>query len=76
MALPNFTAGLSFSPTVGSFRGQAAPSSGGSLEMSLSIGCLLGCGVKALGCITCGTSIPCWIGCAGPEAVKCVSGCF
>lgn len=75
MALPNLTAGLSLNPAFGSFHGRSTCAADG-VEMSLSIGCLLGCGAKALSCITCGTNIPCWIGCAGPDVVNCVTGCF
>ena len=76
MALPNLTAGRSFSPTTTSFQGRATAFNGGGVEMALNIGCLMGCGAKALGCIPCGTNIPCWIGCAGPEVVSCVTRCF
>ncbi len=76
MALPKLTAGRSLGPTLGLFQGRATDANGNAVEMSLNIGCLIGCGAKALGCITCGTNIPCWIGCAGPDVVSCVTGCF
>lgn len=76
MTLPKLTAVQSLTSPNGSFGGQAELGQAGNIEMMLSMSCLLGCGARALGCITCGTNIPCWVGCAGPGAVSCVSKCF
>jgi hypothetical protein len=56
-------------------RGQIV-SSQANVKPMLDFGCLLGCGVKALPCITCGTDIACWLECAGPSTVRCVTGCL
>jgi len=76
MTLPGMTAGQSFNSGAGSFQGRASGQGGARVEMAIDFGCLLSCGAKALGCITCGTSIPCWIACAGPEVVSCATKCF
>lgn len=41
------------------------------------IPCLaVNCGASVLSCIYCGTNPVCWLTCAGPGAVQCVSECL
>jgi hypothetical protein len=36
----------------------------------------LSCGANVLSCIYCGTNPVCWLTCAGPGAIHCVSECL
>lgn len=74
MKLPSMTLG----PHTGgryAAHGAATPARAG-VAPQLDIGCLLGCGVGALGCIYCGVNPVCWAACAGPQAIGCISKCL
>lgn len=76
MALPRMNAATSLASSSQRFQGHATEEPPPGVEMALSFTCLLGCGAGVLKCITCGTNIPCWIGCAGPDVVSCVTKCL
>ena len=46
------------------------------IDMMIDITCLLGCGIGVLKCIPCGLNPGCWLKCAGPGAIGCVTGCL
>ena len=76
MRLPKLTAGqiVESRPT---YKGSIAPARGpAGIEMSLDIGCLLGCGIGILPCLVCGPVLPCWALCAGPQAINCITKCL
>lgn len=48
----------------------------GRITPSFDVWCMVKClGLSALKCIKCGTSVSCWIECAGPKAVACYNEC-
>ncbi len=82
MKLPPMTATRTVRPAVESLQlaaiGDLAAgiTSLGSAVVS-KIPCLaLNCGASVLSCIYCGTNPVCWLTCAGPGAVQCVSQCL
>jgi hypothetical protein len=38
--------------------------------------CATKCGVSALGCVSCGSDLDCWLSCAGPKAANCIANCI
>jgi hypothetical protein len=74
--LPQPTAERSLPVIVQAYPARPATAQTAGIEMQFDPLCLLRCAGGALSCIACGTNIPCWIGCAGPQVVNCVADCF
>ncbi|HEX6750292.1 MAG TPA: hypothetical protein VF092_23565 [Longimicrobium sp.] len=75
MKLPPMTLGHA-APGAAPAAGRARPHGAAGVAPQFDLGCLLGCGAGVLSCLVCGPNPACWLACAGPQAIGCITRCL